>query len=171
MSPRRHATAALWLLVAFSRSGGAQWQVEEEVFDGDPTRRKVAVVNNDSGHSVRIYNDGSSAVRVVFALPDGFDTLSRETCPTFRVDHGPPQVAEDDRDRCGIEPRRASFTMGRVADGRVRSNALFWIMNGTRLLFRYRLEHVGYRETAFSLRGSKQVLREAIGLGIRVIEE
>ena len=63
------------------------------------------------------------------------------------------------------------FTLGRVEGRELRSVPVMELMNGTRLSFIYRAKQAGYRETEFTLRGSKQALNTALGPGVRVVEE
>ena len=74
-----------------------------------------------------------------------------------------------DGGRCHILPKEARFTLGPAWDA--RNPELRRIMNGSRLVFRYRLANGTYRETDFTLRGSKYALTTAIPAAEIVYDE
>jgi len=72
-------------------------------------------------------------------------------------------------DRCRILPKQAEFTLGKSGQGNNRE--LRRIMNGSNIIFRYRLGRGNYRETSFTLRGSKYALTTAVEDWEVVIDE
>ena len=146
------------LLIA--QTASAQWRVGQDTPDGSSARIDVAMVENDSGHTLELYSDDTQTVRGTFTIRGGFDTIDPGTCPTYRVDERQPDHLTFAGERCRILPKEAHFTLG--GSGDPRNPQLRRIMNGSRLVFRYRLGNGIYRETEFTLRGSKYALTTAI---------
>ena len=149
----------------------AQWHVVEDTPAGLASAINVAVVDNDSGHRVRVFRDATAVVRGEFSIGEGFRQLAADTCPTFHIDDNPPVAASNAEGPCRIDGSRATFELGEVRGEAIRADSLFWMMNGKRLVFLYRLERLGYHRTEFSLGGSKQALREALGHDVSVVAE
>jgi hypothetical protein len=146
--------------VLLAGAANAQWRVAQDSPNGVSTRIDIAVVENDSGHSLQLYSDDSLNVRGVFTIRGGFDTIDPGACPTYRVDQRKPQRVSFEEQRCRVLPKQAEFTLGKA--GQDRNRQLLRIMNGSSLVFRYRLSNGTYRETEFSLRGSKYALTTAL---------
>jgi len=138
----------------------AQWRVAQDTPEGSSARIDVAMVENESGHSLTLYRDDRQVVRGALTIRGGFDTIDPGACPTYRVDERAPNSVTFAGERCRILPKQARFTLGPA--GEARNQQLRRIMNGSRLVFRYRLGNGTYRETAFTLRGSKYALTTAI---------
>ena len=138
----------------------AQWRVAQESPNGSSKRIAVAIVKNDSGHSLRLFHDDSRNVRGIFTIRGGFDTIDPSGCPTYRVDERDPKRVSFEEGRCRILPKQAEFTLGKTGFGRNRQ--LHRIMHGSSIVFRYRLGGGHYRETVFTLRGSKYALTTAV---------
>lgn len=141
-------------------TANAQWRVAQETPSGMDRRIDIAIVENDSGHSLRLYSDADQNVRGIFTIRGGFDTIDPKGCPTYRVDEREPQHVAFDQDRCRVLPKQAEFSLGRTGFG--RNWQLHRIMNGDNIVFRYRLGGGNYRETVFTLRGSKYALTTAV---------
>lgn len=144
-----HATTAL-----------AQWRVAQETPAGSSFSIDVATIENDSGHKLRLFNDESQNVRAIFTIRNGFDTIDPGVCPTYRVDQREAKRVTFEGVGCHILPKQAEFTLGKVGQG--RNPDLHRIMNGSNIVFRYRLGGGNYRETSFTLRGSKYALTTAV---------
>jgi hypothetical protein len=138
----------------------AQWRVAQETPNGSSKRINIAMVENDSGHSLRLYHDDTQTVRGLFTIRGGYDTMDPGGCPTYRVDEREPKRVTFDKQRCRIVLKQAEFTLGKSGYGRNRQ--LHRIMNGNTLVFRYRLGGGNYRETEFTLKGSKYALTTAV---------
>ena len=138
----------------------AQWRVAQEAPVGSNLSIDVAVIENDSGHELRLFNDAEQNVRAIFTIRSGFDTIDPGVCPTYRVDQREAKRVTFETDGCRVLPRQAEFTLGKVGQGRNRE--LHNIMNGSNIVFRYRLGGGYYRETSFTLRGSKYALSTAV---------
>ncbi len=149
-------TVALLLI----QPAAAQWRVGQETPVGGTKRIDVAVVENDSGHRLRIFSDDDRNVHGIFEIGEGFDTIDPGVCPTYRVDKREPRRVSVGEGRCQILPKQAAFTLGRTYEG--RNERLRRIMNGSNIVFRYRLGGGNYRETSFTLRGSMYALTTAV---------
>ena len=163
MVTAKHLARCFRVLVAgvlLAQSAHAQWRVGQDTPEGTSARIDVAVVENESGHVLELYSDDAQIVRGTFTIRGGFDTIDPRTCPTYRVDERAPNRVTFAGERCRILSKQAQFTLGPAGDA--RNNALRRIMNGSRLVFRYRLANGTYRETAFTLRGSKYALTTAM---------
>ncbi len=128
--------------------------------DGSDKRIDVAIVENDSGHSLHLFSDDMQNVHATFTIRGGFDTMDPGVCPTYRVDQRAPVRVTFEEERCRILPKQAEFTLGKTGQGNNRK--LRRIMNGDSIVFRYRLGGGNYRETKFTLRGSKYALTTAV---------
>ena len=146
----------------------ADWRVLQAPGVDGTADRKAAVSENETRHRLEVFVDGQGKVHASFLLPPGLDRFPDDGCPTFQVDRRRPINLAMRPDGCRIFGRRLRFALGTVKDARVASPILVQLMNGNVAFIRYRLEHVGYGEAAFSLEGSKQALLEAIGPGVTV---
>lgn len=154
------AAGILIAAVLLFQSAAAQWHVGQETPVGGTQRIDVAVVENESGHRLRIFSVDARNVHGIFEIGDGFDTIDPGVCPTYRVDKREPQRVTYGEGRCQILPKQAEFTLGRIYEG--RNVRLRRIMNGSNIVFRYRLGGGNYRETSFTLRGSMYALTTAV---------
>ncbi len=160
MSTIRLAAGIMFAAVLLVRPAIAQWRVAQETPAGTDGRIDIAIVENDSGHSLRLFNDETQNVRATFTIRGGFDTMDPGVCPTYRVDKREPERVTFEEGRCRILLKQAEFTLGKI--GRGRNHKLRRIMNGDSIVFRYRLGGGNYRETRFTLRGSKYALTMAV---------
>ena len=160
MSTIRLAAWVFFAALLLARPAIAQWRVAQATPAGTDARIDIAIVENDSGHSLRLFNDETQNVRATFTIRGGFDTIDPGVCPTYRVDKREPERVTFEEGRCRILPKQAEFTLGKTGQGRNRK--LHRIMNGDSIIFRYRLGGGNYRETRFTLRGSKYALTTAV---------
>lgn len=158
----------LWLSMF---TAAAEWRVDtKRLFeDEDPT--KLAIVEDGSGNSLRVYRDKNGTLWAIFALKEGFDTLADHGCPTYQVDSYPSTNIPGNDARCLLESKRAHFTLGDIDSDQVRSAALTRLMEGSSIALRYRLQPVGYGQTTFTLRGSRQALESILGDDVVILEE
>ncbi|MCK5363486.1 MAG: hypothetical protein KAR22_10980 [Gammaproteobacteria bacterium] len=157
----------VWMLLA--EPAFAQWRVMQDTPAGTIKRIDVAIIENDSGHNLRLFNDETNNVRAIFTIRNGFDTIDPGVCPTYRVDERESKRVTFEADRCRILPKQAEFTLGKSGQGNNRE--LRRIMNGSNIIFRYRLGGGNYRETSFTLRGSKFALTTVVEAWEVVIDE
>jgi hypothetical protein len=165
------ALFALPLLLASGLIEAAQWElVREPVPDREDAEVAVALVENEAGHSLRVYLDGQGVVRGLFTLRSGLLELV-PPCPTLRIDDRQPRVVALLEQPCGIEADHVNFALGRREGDRVRSDAVLRLMNGNNVFLSYRLDALGYQETSFTLRRSKQALEGAVARESTILEE
>ena len=160
MSTIRLAAWIIFAAVLLARPAIAQWRVAQATPAGTVDRIDIAIVENDSGHSLRLFNDETQNVRATFTIRGGFDTMDPGVCPTYRVDKREPERVTFEEGRCRILLKQAEFTLGKTGQG--LNHKLRRIMNGDSIVFRYRLGGGNYRETRFTLRGSKYALTVAV---------
>lgn len=167
MTTRLALAAALALAAG---SAAARWSVVTETFTDAAAGAGVARVENASGHSFRIYRDGGGLVRAVLGLGKRrLEGFAPDHCPTLQVDDGVPVVPPTGATSCLLDETRARFSLGRIEDGRVVvSDVLLELMNGDRLIFRYRTRVGDYRETEFTLLGSMHAVSDSLGADVRV---
>jgi hypothetical protein len=169
MPPRHAAAAAVAVMLAFPGPIAADWDVITRPDAGSQRQTPVAVTANDHGYSLEIYRDSVGAIRSRFTLPPGLYRLSDRSCPTFQIDRGAPINRSVNDAPCLQTERWAEFVVGYVEDSRVISSRLLAFMNGIDIAFRFRLSEGGYRETTFSLLGSKRSMTAAIGSSVTVV--
>ena len=167
-SPFGWAIVALALLALSPLPLPAQWYTESVPVDEDGAQVNTATVTNESGHRFRVYRSGESLVRGQFTIPEGFERLSSQTCPTWHVDKR-FLVSTAALTPCRLGHWHADFSIAEIEGNRVHSSELERVMRGKRLVFRYRIEGAGYRETTFSLRGSRRRVQAILGERIRVV--
>ena len=160
MSMIRSGLCILFAGALLCAPAAAQWRVAQESPAGSGKRIDVAVIENDSGHNLRLFNDDVLNVRGVFTIRDGFDSIDPAVCPTYRVDEREPKRVRFEEKRCRVQAKHAEFTLGNSRD--IENRDLRRIMNGSSVVFRYRLSGGNYRETKFTLRGSKYALTTAL---------
>ena len=167
-SPLSWTLVALALLALSPARVAAQWYTESVPVGEDGAQVNTATVANESGHRFRVYRSGQSLIRGQFTIPEGFERLSSQTCPTWRVDKR-FLVSTAAATPCQVGNWHADFVIAEIDGNQVRSAELDRVMRGTRLVFRYRIEGAGYRETTFSLRGSRRRIQAILGERIRVV--
>ena len=126
----------------------------------------VAIVENDQGYSLEIYKDSGDAVRARFTIAQGLLRFPDNFCPTFQIDKGIARNRSINDAPCLSGNNWSEFILGYVVNGNVESKAISGLMNGVGLRFRFKLENGDYRETLFSLTGSKRAISTALGAGI-----
>ena len=166
--PLGWAIVALALLALSPLPLPAQWYTESVPVGEDGAQVNTATVTNESGHRFRVYRSGESLVRGQFTIPEGFERLSSQTCPTWHVDKR-FLVSTAALTPCRLGHWHADFVIAEIEGNRVPSAELERVMRGKRLVFRYRIEGAGYRETTFSLRGSRRRVQAILGERIRVV--
>lgn len=173
-STRSHApmTTRLALATALALAAGsadARWSVVTETFADAAAGIGAARVENASGHSFRIYRNGG-VVRAILGIDKHrLEGFAPDHCPTLQVDDGVPVVLPTGGTSCLLDATRARFSLGRIENGSiVVSDVLLELMNGNRLIFRYRTRVGDYRETEFTLLGSMQAVSDSLGTGVTV---
>ena len=167
-SPPGWALIALFLVAGSPAPVMAQWLTERFTPEEDGAAVNAAAVENADGYRFRVYRSAEEAIRAQFAIPESYDRLSQDTCPSWHVDDRFLASSEGES-ACRIGPWQADFVIAEIDGNRVHSPELDRVMRGNRLVVRYRIEGAGYRETSFGLGGSRRRVQAILGEGIRVI--
>lgn len=170
---RKHLLLLTLLFVQSVHAG--EWRVRNEIDSMTDRERKVAIAQNDTGHSLSIYRMPDDAVWVNFSLPKSSgEVLATNKWLMYRVDKETPRNLDDERrlqrlvgelqKRVVPEPKWLNFM---IWDGKVevgRSEGLIEFMDGESVTFRYYLFTGGFMETTFSLTGASPAIADALGL-------
>ena len=151
----------------FFAQTSAEWKVVSQQ-EGSDTTTTIARTGNDDGYTLEIYRDNVGAVRSRFTLRDGLLRLADRSCPTYQIDRAPSINRSVNQAPCLSTDRWAEYILGYVVDSRVESRLLLSLMNGININFRFRLASGDYRETQFSLLGSKRSMTAAVGADVSV---
>jgi hypothetical protein len=151
--------ALLWAPVI----AGAEWRVMPHTSPDSSTSTLVAYSENKEGYSLEIYRDSNDVIRTRFAMGNNLNRLDEKNCPTFQVDNRPTQNRSINDAHCLSQPAWAEYILGYITENKVTSSSLHNLMNGNTITYRFKLKGYGYAETSFSLAGSKQTLKEALG--------
>ena len=135
---------------------------------GEDADTVVAFTRNEDGYALEIYKDSVNAIRSRFTVRDGLLVLTDKSCPTWQIDRNKASNRSVNEAPCLSNAHWAEFVLGYIEDSRVASQPLLSIMNGINITYRFRLQSGDYRETSFSLAGSKRALTEAIGTNVAV---
>jgi hypothetical protein len=157
---------ALSVMSLWSLSVAAQWT---DVGSERATTEREAVVRSDSRAELRIWLDAEQALHLQFKLTPGLVSLAPEGCLTLQVDEQPMQDLSAPEHECSTDGESVRLLLTRVEEKQVDSPTLLDLMNGKSVNLRYRLMHAGYGTEQFSLKGSKQALRDALGADIRIV--
>lgn len=146
----------------------AEWNVITHTDTNSDIVTPVAFTENSDGYSLEIYKDGVGAVRSRFSLNTALDMLAKRTCPTYQIDLKLLDNRSINDAPCLTGLTWSEFILGYVADKKVTSEKLNALMNGGTITFRFMLENGSYKETKFSLDGSKRATLSALGSGISI---
>ena len=149
--------AVLWLLAA-STCVQAQWSTTSL----DSAVNSSAKVHNDSGAYLQIFLTSGNQLVGEFKLGPGLLSLDPVTCPTLQIDQNLPEDFNLAKHQCAIRGDLARFLLTVIGEHQVDSKTFLELMNGNRLVIRYRLQGAGYGQQEFSLKGSKQVLKATL---------
>ena len=146
----------------------AQWSIVTHQAANSLVPTKIAQTTNGEGYSLEIYRDTGDAIRSRITLTPGLISLAGKSCPTYQIDTGKPRNRSLDDAPCIAQARWAEFILGQVADGKIESSVLLSMMNGINITFRFALSNGDYRETQFSLAGSKWTMQSIFGQNVTV---
>ena len=157
-----------YLIFALVPVSAAEWNIIMHNDMDTNTVTSVAIIKNETGYTLEIYKDSVDAVRARFTLSRDLIRFPDDFCPTFQIDSGEPTNTSVNDAACLSGDIWAEFILGYVENGSINSSAVVGLMNGVGLRFRFLLENGDYRETLFSLSGSKRAMSAALGDGISV---
>jgi len=146
----------------------AQWTVVNHQASDSATPTKVAQSINTAGYTLEIYRDSGDTIRSRITLTNGLLNLAEKTCPTYQIDTGKPRNRSINDAPCIAKAHWSEFILGQVKDGKIESSILLSLMNGIIISFRFTLADGDYRETQFSLAGSKWTMQSAFGQNVMV---
>ena len=147
----------------------AEWRVLNHGDQDIDSVASIAYSLNESGYTFQIYRDSRNAIRSRFTLSKGLLEFSDGSCPTYQIDRGTPSNRSVNDADCLLEKNWAEFILGHVDGSNISSSTLLALMNGIAINFRFRLSSGDYRETKFSLQGSKRAMMATFGEDIQVI--
>ena len=154
------------LLLPFSSL--AEWNVITHKDTDSNEETNIAYSINESGYSLEIYRDSVDAIRSRFTLTKGLLAFADKSCPTYQIDRGTPKNRSINDAPCLAGKQWAEFILGYIEVDEIASSALLSLMNGITITFRFQLANGDYRETGFSLQGSKRAMTIAFGHDIRI---
>lgn len=147
----------------------AEWQVITHTDTDNDTRTEVAYSTNDEGYSTEIYQDSKGVVRLRFSMNQNRHRLDPDSCPTYQVDKKEPRNRSINDAGCIGHNKWVEYVLGYLIDDQINSGLLVNIMQGNNIYYRFRLKHGGYAETTFSLSGSRNALRKALGEHLDIV--
>ncbi|OGT78250.1 MAG: hypothetical protein A3I78_11805 [Gammaproteobacteria bacterium RIFCSPLOWO2_02_FULL_56_15] len=157
------------LAVLLSAPVFAEWKVQAITDTGTDQSVTFASCINGEGYRLDIYRDPGNAIRTRFSLSDGLQQLAPKSCPTFQIDKDTPQNHSIHDAPCISTAVRAEYILGHVENKQIASATLRSFMDGVAVRFRFALNNGDYRETVFSLGGSRSAIVRAIGQEYRVL--
>jgi hypothetical protein len=146
----------------------AEWTVITHTDTNNNTKTQVAYTENTDGYSLQIYKDSVGAIRSRFSLSTALDTLAKRSCPTYQIDTRLLDNRSINDAPCLTDMDWSEFVLGYIANKEVISARLNALMNGSTITFRFMLENGSYKETNFSLNGSKRATVSALGSDISI---
>jgi hypothetical protein len=145
----------------------ADWGVVTQT-DTNNAKTQVAYTKNSDGYSLEIYKDNVGAIRSRFSLNAELDMLAKRSCPTYQIDSRLIDNRSINDAPCLTDLSWSEFILGYIADNNTASSRLNALMNGGTITFRFMLENGSYKETKFSLSGSKKATLSALGTNLTI---
>ena len=159
---------ALLVLLSAPLVSMAQWYIVSHENLSNDKKTKVAFTENKKGYSLEIYKDVVGAVRVRFTLNSKLNLFSKDTCPTYQVDLTLIKNTSFNDAPCISKSNWSEFILGYIANKNIASLSLDALLNGNIITFRFVLDNGNYKETKFSLTGSKRAALSVIGKDIKI---
>ena len=144
----------------------AEWHIISHANLNSDEKTQVAYTENRSGHSLEIYKDSVGAVRTRFTLNSKLNLFLNGICPTYQVDLTLVKNTSFNEAPCISNLNWSEFVLGYVTNNNISSLSLDALLNGNIIKFRYALDNGNYKETSFSLAGSKRATLKVIGNNI-----
>ncbi|MBL1140987.1 MAG: hypothetical protein HND53_03065 [Proteobacteria bacterium] len=146
----------------------ADWSVITHTDTNNNSETQVAYTQNEEGYSLEIYKDHVGAIRSRFSLSTALDILAKRSCPTYQIDASLLDNRSVNDAPCLTDLAWSEFILGYTENNVVSSEKLNALMNGSTVTFRFMLENGSYKETYFSLSGSKRATLSALGPEISI---
>ncbi len=144
-------------------AGFAQWAISKDTQMPSEKSTQIAYTTNPDGYKLEIFMDKEQMIHSRFIIKTGMLKLSSETCPTYQIDNGMAINNSINGNSCISNSQWVDYIIGNLQNRTVNSSIPSSLMDGNTLSFRFRLESGDYRETKFSLSGSKRSIVSVIG--------
>ena len=158
--------ALVLLLAPFQVS--AEWKIITHTDTNNDSQTQVAYSQNEDGYSLEIYKDSVGAIRSRFSLNTALDMFAKRSCPTYQIDTRLLDNRSINDAPCLTDLAWSEFVLGYISNFNVTSEKLNALMNGSTVTFRFMLENGSYKETQFSLAGSKRATLSVLGENITI---
>ena len=159
----------LFISILYPLCVNAEWNVITHTDTNNNTETQVAYTENNEGYSLEIYKDNVGAIRSRFTLNTTLDMLTKRSCPTYQIDSTLIDNRSVNDAPCLTDLAWSEFILGYTENNVVNSKKLNALMNGVTVTFRFMLENGSYKETNFSLIGSKRATLSALGPSISIV--
>ena len=146
----------------------AEWKVVTHTDTNNNSETQVAYSQNEEGYSLEIYKDSVGAIRTRFSLNSALDTFAKRSCPTYQIDSRLLDNRSINDAPCLTNLAWSEFVLGYISSATVNSARLNALMNGSKVTFRFMLDNGSYKETQFSLAGSKRATLSVLGANITI---
>ena len=156
----------LWLIFFAPIASYADWDIITHTNLNNALKTQVAYTENKNGYSLEIYKDTVGAVRARFTLNSSLNLISKTICPTYQVDLTLVKNTSFNDAPCISNLNWSEFILGYITNNNITSLSLDALLNGNEVIFRYVLDNGSYKETSFSLAGSKRTVLKVIGKNI-----
>ena len=156
------------ILLLFPTVAMAEWKVVTHTDTNSQTNTQVAYTQNKEGYSLEIYKDSVGAIRSRFSLSTALDKFAKRSCPTYEIDTRLLDNRSINDAPCLTELSWSEYILGYITDNNITSGRLNALMNGEIVTFRFMLENGSYKETQFSLAGSKRATLGVLGNNITI---
>ena len=159
------------VLTSVIHPAAAQWStIAHQEGTGNNPGTTVAYTINKDGYSLEIYIDSVNAVRSRFSLPEGMLAFTDKFCPSYQIDRGTPVNRSINDAPCISSSQWVEYIVGHADARGISSSTLLALMNGISITFLFKLSNQDYRQTSFSLQGSKRAMTSAFGDDMTVSE-
>jgi len=145
------------------------WSVRERL-PADGVGNFPVAVTREAGTGIEVFMTDGDTVRLNILLARDSGNRFGPACPTLQIDRRLPLLCPPLGHDCVVTPMKVSILLGHRAGHRVRSRALYALVNGARLALRYQTQEHRYVELMFPLAGSKRAVKVALG-GSRIKPE
>ncbi len=158
----------IYLFIVFMTplSVSAEWNIITHTSLNNDLKTQVAYTENKSGYSLEIYKDNVGSVRSRFTLNSSLNLISTDICPTYQVDLILVKNTSFNDAPCISNLNWSEFILGYITNNQISSLSLDALLNGNEVTFRFVLDNGSYKETSFSLTGSKRAALKVIGKDI-----
>jgi hypothetical protein len=164
---------AALVAVALCGPAGAAWQYSETKDAMSDEVTKAATVRSAAGHALQVYRVKDGSVWAILSIPDSVPHQFASDAPiTVRIDSNKAIDFKDTKEleRLGIprgwawKPKFVSFKVWHGQDSQGRAAFVSQLMEGDRLLVRYRIFASSLNDVEFPLAGARESLMQALGI-------